>query len=87
MDMKSTNFNEEDQEVLKKVAESYAEEVLLHTDFFQDPFELYAETLKAKFYINPVHFTSRFVDGYQVLLQELETLSVIEKKRHDSKTN
>ncbi len=70
--MKTTTLKEEDQKALKSMAESYAEAVHVHSAFLSDPFDLYAESLKSKFYSDAGHFSHRFISGYQALLQELD---------------
>jgi hypothetical protein len=48
-----------------------------------EPFEAYAEKVKAKFYSDADQFRSRFARGYSVLLEELEK-ELAEKNKKSS---
>ena len=79
--MKDEVLSEDDLKILKEVAQDYVEEMHSRTSSSHDPFEMYAETLKSKFYANPANFTTRFIHGYQVLMQEIEKLSHASKQK------
>jgi hypothetical protein len=70
--MNAENLSDEDQQILKRVAQIYVELMYEHKTESQDPFEMYADTLKVKFYSYPAQFADRFIQGYEAVLQEIE---------------
>lgn len=79
--MKAEDLSEDDLKILNRVAQDYVEEIHSRTSSSQDPFEMYAEALKIKFYAHPANFTTRFIHGYQTLMQEIEKLSHASKQK------
>lgn len=71
--MKITTLKDEDLRALKSITQGYVEAIQLNSTLVHDPFDLYAESLKSKFYTDSGHFFERFSRGYQALLQEIET--------------
>lgn len=70
--MKAEVLSEDDLKILKKVADQYVEEMHAHPIPSHDPFEMYADALKIKFFGHPAAFSNRFIQGYQSLMQEIE---------------
>lgn len=71
--IKSSQVSEADEysKYIEELAQSITEGMREQRLESLEPFEVYAERIKSKLFADPDQFHSRFVEGYQSLLDEL----------------